>query len=121
MKTPIYLLVLFSYACITDNGDVTRPLSAMRIQSMNISGRSISFVIRCETPTPCWTYVKTEQASSDNEIRFKVLGRSSGDPCVQVLSSLDAPATTILPSAGTYSFRFWQYNDKSIDTTITVQ
>ena len=55
-------------------------------------------------------------------MNLKIFGkRATNDPCVQVLSSLDAKTTTVVPTSGRYIFHFWSTDDTSIDTTIVVQ
>jgi hypothetical protein len=123
MKMIIILLAmpLSLISCITDAGVETSPISAYKIKNIAISSRSLSFVVNCELPNPCWAFVRTEVTTSGNEVFFKVFARSTSSACIDVLSSLDAPASVTLQSSGTYTFRFWQYNDKTLDSTLVVQ
>jgi hypothetical protein len=106
---------------LTDASVEATLISAYKINNTAISGRSVSFVVNCVIPDPCWAFVRTEVTTLGKDVFFKVYARSTSSACTEVYYSLDAPASVTLQSSGTYIFHFWQYNDKTLDTTIVVQ
>ena len=98
------------------------PVSAMAIQSAKVSGRAISIVVRCVVPEPCWAFTRTEHSRSNNNFAVTVFARRvTNDPCLQVLSSIDASFDVIAEAPGSYSFQFWRSDGTTVDTTLIVQ
>jgi hypothetical protein len=125
MKNIILSLLLIVIGCTSStdsNNTLSGPITANRIKSVQISNHTITFLVNCTIPEPCWEYARTDQAINGFEVNLKIFGkRATNDPCVQVLSSLDAKTTTVVPTSGRYIFHFWSTDDTSIDTTIVVQ
>lgn len=124
------LIVLLSVivsmcGCLNDMGQqipVSQPANAESISRAAVQGRTVSFLVVCTLPTPCWEFVRSEHAIAGPNIAVTVIVRPlNGDPCIQVLSHVEAPATIVVPSAGTYMFHFWRYGNSSLDTTLTFQ
>ena len=111
--------------CITDTGGQlpdARPASADSISSVAIQGRTVSFVVSCAVPTLCFEFVRSDYSISGQSIPVTVYVRSRNNyPCPEVISSLEAPATIVVPSSGSYTFRFWRYEGQTLDTTLTFQ
>jgi len=81
------------------------PVSSEFIKSVAIQERTVSFIVVCMIPEPCWDYVRTDRSASGQFITFTVFARRhNNDAYLQVLSSIEAPATISVPSAGTYTF-----------------
>ena len=124
MCSLIVLMILIS-GCLTDSGKKLpdpEPVSAISIQSTNIGGMTISIVVRCRVPESCWVFTRTEHTRSNNTFAVTVFARrATNDPCLQVLSSIDAPFNITVDASGSYSFQFWQDNGTTVDTTLIVQ
>ncbi len=124
MTNTILLLTFFSIGCLTDQGaklpdSVAVPVDS--IKSISITGKTVSAVVWCTVPTPCWGFVRTDQTVSGNNVHLKIFARNTtNDPCIQVLGSIEAPVRVTVPSAGSYTFRFWRYNNTTLDTTIAI-
>jgi len=101
---PVVLLSVLLYGCLTDSGDKLpepRAVSTILIKNVTIVGRTVSFTVVCSIPEPCWQFVRSEPSATGQSVTIKMFARrTTTDPCLQVLSSLDAPATITLSSAG---------------------
>lgn len=110
--------------CLSDSGENLPPpkaVSASLIKGASIEGRTITFTLVCTIPEPCWRFVRFENLASGQTITTTVLAqRTTNDGCLQVLSSIETPVTISVPSSGAYTFRFWQYGGKTLDTTLTI-
>jgi hypothetical protein len=124
------LIVLFSVimsmcGCLNDMGEQlpgSQPANAESISRAAIQGRTVSFLVVCTLPTPCWEFVRSEHSIAGPNIAVTVFARPlNSDPCIQVLSHAEAPATIVVPTAGKYTFHFWRYGNNSLDTTLTFQ
>ena len=119
-----FLIMLLFIGCLTDSGE-TLPdltlLAANSIKSVTVSGRSVAFKVGCTLPQPCYTVVRTDHAIDGTDVSLTILGRrTTDDPCLEVLVNIDTEASIIVPSAGSYTFRFWRYDEKTIDTTLSI-
>jgi hypothetical protein len=125
MKKLIFYLLLVFTGCTTstdNNNLLSGPISANRIKSVTALDQEVNFIINCTIPEPCWKYLRTDQEISGFNINMKIIGqRITNDPCLEVLSSLDAKPTIIVPQTGIYTFHFWNTNETSIDTTVVIQ
>jgi hypothetical protein len=121
----ILVAVIFLVGCVTDSGEKStesQPVDAYSIKSIQASGRTVSFQVACTVPEPCWAFTRTEYAKSGDAYAVTVFARrTTSDPCLQVLSSIDAPFSVSVGSAGSYTFRFRRSDGTTVDTTITVQ
>lgn len=111
--------------CPTDAGEQTpapQAVPAISIKSISGSAGGVSFTVECSVPNPCWCYVRTDQTISGNTLLLKVFaGPLNNEPCIQVVSTVDASGSVALPAKGTYTVRFWKSDEATIDTTIAVQ
>lgn len=111
--------------CLIDSDEKLQdegPVSAYLIKNATVSDRSISIVVTCETPNPCYCFTHTKHSRSANSYQVKVFARLiTNDPCIHVVGSIDAPFNVTVESPGSYSFRFWRYDGTTVDTTLVVQ
>lgn len=119
------VLVIFINSCLTDSNDnlpEPQPVSAYEIKSVNVRGRYISIVAGCGTPESCWAFNRTSYSRSNNTFLITVFAqRTTNDPCLQVISSIDARFNTIVNAPGTYTFRFWRNDGTTVDTTLNIR
>jgi hypothetical protein len=126
MKATVAILftTLFFSGCLTDSGESLpepTPISVNLIKSAAVSGLSVSFVVNCFLPQPCWTIVRTDQGVVGADVKFTVIGRrTTNGPCLDVQVSVDTETKIRVPSTGTYTFHFWQYGGTTIDTTLAI-
>jgi len=98
------------------------PASMDSIKSISIQGRTVSFIVSCPVPTLCFVFVGSDYSISGQSVAVTVYVRSRDDyPCPQVIWSMEAPATVVVPSSGSYTFQFWRYGGQTLDTTLTFQ
>jgi hypothetical protein len=97
------------------------PLTAFKIDSLQISGKQVTATVTYTIWTPCWYYLKTESSNDDNTFTSKVFGKYDGENCVQVVSSLKHTQQVNFLTSGAKYLRFWQNDSTYLDTTITIQ
>lgn len=116
-------LMSFS-GCLTDSEEKLpdpRQVSAESIKSLSVNGRTISATVVYLTPESCWGFVRADHSISGPTITVTVFARRlTNNPCLQVLTPVDAPLSLIVPGPGTYTLKFWRQPDGSLDTTVTV-
>jgi len=122
----ISFVVFFGIAgCMTDSGESLPdpiPVSAYLIESAQISARTVTLEVVCSVPEPCWAFARTEQARSGNSYFVTVYARrTTNDPCLQVLSSINASFSTTVEAPGSYTFAFWRYDGTTLDTVLTIR
>jgi hypothetical protein len=122
------MIVISIVLCISGCNDMGEqlpaplPASAESIRFTTIQGRTVSFIVVCMIPTPCFEFVRSDYSTSGQIIFVTVYVRgNSNGLCEQVVSSIEAPITISVPSAGSYTFRFWRYDDSPVDTTLSFQ
>ena len=127
MKIKLYLLstMFIISACLSDSGEKLpepKPVSTEEIKRVVISDYSVLVLVNCAVPEPCWTYVRTDQSINGSEINLTVIARrTTNDPCIQVMSSIDPEMQLTMPTAGSYTLKFWRHDGTTIDTTIVIQ
>jgi hypothetical protein len=126
MRTTIILLssILLLTGCLIESDErLPDPIavSAEQIKSVDIVGTTIAFRVVCMVPEPCWKFVRFEDSMSEQTITTTVFAqRTTNGPCLQVISSIEAPVTLEVPSGGVYTFRFWRRDETTLDTTLTI-
>jgi hypothetical protein len=125
MKYLFFVIVplILMQACNTNEPDhsMISPLSAIRIDSVEINGKQVTTTVTYSTGTPCWYYYKTESSNDNNVFTSKVFGKYDGETCVQVVSSLKHTEQVNFLTSGTKNLRFWQNDSTYLDFTITLQ
>ena len=111
--------------CLRDMGTGSNfrisQLATHSIKSVAVSGRTVTFSLLCTTPEAgCWKHLRTDHSALNGSYLVTVQGqRTTNDPCLQVLGSVQVSTSITVPNPGTYEFSFRQY-DTTIDTTITI-
>ena len=112
--------------CLRDMGTGSNfrvsQLATHSINSVAVSGRTLTFSLVCATPEArCWKHLRTDHSAGSGTYLVTVHGqRTTNDPCLQVLGSIPVSTSITVPGPGTYDFSFCQY-DTTIDTTMTIQ
>jgi len=127
MKPTILVLLALSIVVgCSDLGDqlpgsFVSPIAANRIVQVDVTGRSLSFLVNCTMPEPCWVFQRIDQTLSGTVASIRVYGRrTTTEACAQVIWWLDARCNVSVPSAGTYTFTFWRGGTSTVDTTLSV-
>jgi len=115
--------LLLMQGCDTNEPDHTmiHPLTAVKIDGIQINGRQVTTTVTYMIGTPCWYYYKTESNNDDNAYTSKVFGKYDGEVCIQVVSSLKHTEQIHFLTSGAKDLRFWQDDSTYLDTTITLQ
>jgi hypothetical protein len=121
----LILIPLSVSGCFTDMGEQLpdpEPVSADSVSSLSIQGRTVYFNVICTIPTPCYVFVRSDYSISGQLIPVTVYARPrNNDPCIQMLARMEAQATIVVPSSGSYTFQFWRYGGQTLDTSLTFQ
>lgn len=116
-------LVIFVFgSCNTNENELVfiGPVSAVKIEKIQIDGRQITITVAYGIPTPCWHFYTSESTNNETTFTTKTFAKSNGEPCIQVLWSFKHDEKIIFPSAGEKNLRFWQNDSTYLDTTITL-
>jgi hypothetical protein len=98
----------------------------LAVRSVRISpavslGKEIEFEVTCGTPNPCWTFKRFDIVQDGFSYNVTVTAEYDGRPCIQILGSIKATSSVVPQKEGTYTFRFYQTQAASLDTTVVVR
>ncbi len=118
-----FMLMLLSN-CGIDNdnklSDATE-IPTYQIESIEVTDNTAVFSIICEAPENCWEFSSYDNSISGSNITVTVFGqRTTNDFCLQVLTSMNVTSSITVPVKGEYTFKFWQHNGATLDTTIII-
>ncbi len=128
MKTHIVefvILCIFPAGCSpTDLGDeyltLRSPVASAAVTSQSAS--EVSFLAKASWHNGCGRFARAEVTQNGFSILITVFGRQPKDAnCTQAFIEFDAPVTFKVPSAGTYTFKFWRTDSTSYDITCTIR
>ncbi|MBZ0181576.1 MAG: hypothetical protein K8F60_03905 [Melioribacteraceae bacterium] len=97
------------------------PLSATKIDSIQINGKQVTTTVTYLIGTPCWYFYKAENNNVNDVFTSRVYGKYDGEICVQVVSSLKHTEKINFTTSGTKNLRFWQNDSTYLDTLIVIQ
>lgn len=126
MKKLIYLLPVFvPFSCSTDHGQDLpdpQPSSAMSIKSVDYNQDAVQFTVVSAVPQPCYRPHSSEVDRVSEIISIKIyVQRTTNDPCLDVMSSVESKISIPAVSGNTYKFQFWRYEEEApLDTTLTM-
>ena len=125
---PVYSSLLTALLIINcskpaDDGDYIEWPSETTHQRITAkTSSSISFIAQAAWGNSCGSFSRSLIIKTDSTYVIKIFGKQPKSAiCLAVMSSFDAPVTINIPSSGTYTFKFWQSDSTSIDTTLTIQ
>ena len=123
-KALLLFTMVVLFGCIADSGDdlpTPRAVEVYEISNIESQGTSITFTVLCQTPEPCWAYSHHENTNTSSVYLITIYAqRTTNDPCLQVLSSIEVPISVTVPNSGEFIFKFWQNDEATLDTTITI-
>lgn len=93
----------------------------MRVKSVNFDENSVNFKIVSSVPQPCYSFSSSKIESSNEVVNTTIYTqRQTNDPCPDMVSSIESDITVPVESGNTYLFKFWKYNETTLDTTIII-
>jgi len=110
--------------CLTDSGQKAPdlwPVPALMFKNASVSGRSITIVVVFGVTSSGWVYSHTEQSRVGNTFSLRGFATPAQDASLPAMSVIEATVNVSVGTAGSYSFRFWQSDTTTLDTTFTVQ
>jgi hypothetical protein len=104
----------------------TAPLHTLSVNIADSSlsaGEEVAFVATLQAPNPCWHFHHFEisRDQHEKEIRVTAYGEYDGNPCQQVLGSVSASDSMTFAEPGTYTLKFWQLAEETLDKKIVVR
>jgi len=96
-------------------------LAVFRITSAQVSNLTVTFELVCAVPEEgCWRYLRTDHIANGFAHTVTIQGeRTTADPCLQQLGSINVTTAIAINGPGVHSFSFWAY-ETTLDTIITV-
>ena len=125
MKHLILLSILFILlSCSIDSSNDLpdpHPANAKIIKSVNFDEDSVNFTVVSSVPQPCYSFASSKIESSNEVVNITIYTqRKTNDPCPDMVSSIESDITVPVESGNTYLFKFWKYNETTLDTTIII-
>lgn len=121
---PLTASLLFFLSCslLNDQDEIVERPSAVVSQSVTTkSSSSVSFLTRASWGNSCGSFSRAEVNRVDTVVYIKIYGKEpKGATCLTVMITFEAPVTVSIPSTRTYTFKFWQSDSSSKDTTFAV-
>jgi len=118
------ILLLFSFlifSCKIDDDVTARIIWPQSIKQVTVSGKTISFIVICQVPTPCYDYYNYNETNDNGQYIIKFYAKQDAQNiCPQVVSSLDVYYKKTVPQNGAYTFHFLRNDSTSLDTTIVI-
>jgi len=85
------------------------------------SASAVSLVAQASWHNGCGYFNRADVVSQANSFLITIYGQQERDAnCTQAFIEFDAPVNIQIPSAGTYTFRFWETDSTTLDTTFAV-
>jgi len=85
------------------------------------SASAVSLVAKASWHNGCGYFNRADVVSQANSFLITIYGQQERDAnCTQAFIEFDAPVNIQIPSAGTYTFRFWETDSTTLDTTFAV-
>jgi hypothetical protein len=85
------------------------------------SATQVDFIARAGWPNGCGQFARAEAQRTDSTVFITVYGIAERHAlCTESPIEFDAPVTVQIPFPGAYTFKFWQWDTLSYDTTFTI-
>lgn len=107
---------------ITDKGD-DREKKAIPVEKITIRDRhglDITFKVEGNWSNTCGAFSNCKHYKSGSNYNIKMIGRQKGVTCLKIPIRVEGEWTFKAPGPGSYLLRFWQSEEQTLDTVITV-
>ncbi len=95
-------------------------LSVEKIDSIQVVNRSAKLFLTVSFPTPCYSFYKNEISSEGNNYTVKILGKTNGEMCIQVVDTRKMNLDLNFASSGEKKISFNQWGTETLDTLILI-
>lgn len=93
-------------------------VDSVHVDTIRSLTATVSFL--CYTPTPCWSFSRTAETRTGNDIAVTVYRRVKRNiTCVQMTGSFRRSVDFTVPAPGRYTLKFYRTTTTTLDTTIT--
>ena len=101
---------------------IVDPVGIAKIDSVSQKDRSVWIRVRGSWPNGCGTFSRMKSSQDGRSYRIKMYGEQPrGAFCTTNFVPVFGEWETTVPEAGTYTFRFWQTDSTTLDTTLTFE
>jgi len=114
----------FYYSCM--ERPVARHSSVLNVVSVSVAdrlpfGQPIRYEAVCATPNPCWQLERTEVTQKDRTYEIAMYGRYDGQPCIQIVGSINVSGTLQTTERGIYTLRFHRTDGTALERQVIVE
>jgi len=121
------LLILLSSALFTscqnstdENKIVNGKSPVLSISSLTKTTNKVSFVAKASWHNGCGSFSHFTSTKADSTFYITVYGKQPlNATCTMAFIEYNAPVEIVINGLGKYSFKFWQSDTTSVDTTLT--
>lgn len=115
--------LLFLGGCALFGGEVEeRIVRVDRVEVGAHTERAVRFEVTGRWRNTCGEVSRFEADRDGSVYRVRMYGEQpEGAICGQAVTPISGTWETEVPKAGTYTFRFWQTEDATLDTTLTFE
>ena len=121
----IFLIFFLINSCstTTDPADlIIRASSVAEISNVDLSSQNVTFHVKAWWSNSCGRLHHADIVKSDQSYDIKLFGfQKKEDICLTVISKYDAEVSINVQSPGKYTFKFWESDIATVDTTITIE
>ena len=120
-NTFLILMGFLVWDCESEDLPSAEKVETYKIEALDVEGKTITFAVKSTGTSSCWGYSHFEHSISDSIVFIDVYGQvTTNDPCLAVLITIDATLSVTVPSTGEFTFKFWQHNESTLDTTLVI-
>ena len=114
------LTALLSCSTGTESEEmIVQASPVFRVEVTQKSSNKITFLAKAGWPNGCGRFSHFESSQVGADYQIKVFGKQPREAlCTQAGIQFDAPVDLTIGQPGTYTFRFWQSDFATLDTTI---
>jgi len=117
-----FIFVFLSCQNLSDEKNeeiITQKAPVLSFAVSSKSNNAISFKTKASWYNGCGRFSHFTSTKTDSTFYITVFGTQSKNAiCTQAFIEFDAPVTVSISGRGNYTFKFWQTDSTSIDTTI---
>jgi len=131
MKRYISILSILSLiffllnSCSTTNDSeelIIRSSSVSEIINIDNSFQNISFLVKAWWSNSCGRLHHADIVKSGESYKIKVYGfQKKEEYCATVITKFEAKVNINVQNPGQYTFQFWESDNSTVDTTITIE
>jgi hypothetical protein len=96
------------------------PVASVTMPDDPRAGEPLHIRLICNTPTPCWEFLRSDITHKDSTVTIRVYARYDGRPCVQIPGTLSTTATVSLAAPGRYRLILTSPDRSKLERVMTI-